>query len=68
MEKFFVKCANDSFRISESDFKDLETKLLNYQLIKEARFEGNNQVKIATIVISPSSLLKLYFSQQQEEL
>jgi len=64
MEKFFVKCANDSLTISESDFKDLETKLLNYQIIKEARFEGNNQVKIATIVISPSSLLKLYFEAQ----
>lgn len=64
MENFFVKCANDSIMVSESEFKDLETKLINgrvdYQLIKESYFE-NNQIKIVTIVINPSSLLKLYF-------
>ena len=64
IESFFVKCANDSIMVSESDFKDLKTRLINgridYQLTKESCFE-NNQVKIVTIVINPSSLLKLYF-------
>ena len=59
-----MKCANDSIMVSESNFKDLETRLINgridYQLTKEGCFE-NNQVKIVTIVINPSSLLKLYF-------